>query len=394
MSEILNPVKSPRVEAIDALRGFAVMAIALLHNIEHFIYNVYPTDSSPMLAAADTAVHDAVFFVFAGKSYAIFALLFGFTYWIQYSNRQRAGDDFAGRYAWRLLWLLAFGTLNALFFPGGDVLVLFAITGLFLIPVRKLSNGWVLAAAIVLLAQPVELYRAVQLIFNPDYALPVPMAGPLYGEVGQATQSGSWWELFRANIWTGQKASLFWALDGGRFWQTPGLFMIGFLLAKTGRFVSSGANLNFWARVFVGSFLGALGLWVLNVSLGSLGSPELAGVLKNVCTMWYNAAFTGLLVAAFMLLYETEAFRRMTGPLRDYGRTSLTNYVSQSMLGALIYFPVGLNLAPHIGMAGSVLVGVGMIAIQVWFCRWWLRRHRMGLLEGLWHRLTWVKMGK
>ena len=34
--------KSPRVEVVDALRGFAVLAIFLVHNVEHFIYPVYP----------------------------------------------------------------------------------------------------------------------------------------------------------------------------------------------------------------------------------------------------------------------------------------------------------------------------------------------------------------
>ena len=33
--------KSPRVEVVDALRGFAVLAILLVHNVEHFIYPVY-----------------------------------------------------------------------------------------------------------------------------------------------------------------------------------------------------------------------------------------------------------------------------------------------------------------------------------------------------------------
>ena len=28
--------KSPRVEVVDALRGFAVLAILLVHNVEHF----------------------------------------------------------------------------------------------------------------------------------------------------------------------------------------------------------------------------------------------------------------------------------------------------------------------------------------------------------------------
>ena len=34
--------KPPRVEVVDALRGFAVLAILLVHNVEHFIYPVYP----------------------------------------------------------------------------------------------------------------------------------------------------------------------------------------------------------------------------------------------------------------------------------------------------------------------------------------------------------------
>ena len=34
--------KIPRIEVVDALRGFAVLAIILVHNLEHFIFPVYP----------------------------------------------------------------------------------------------------------------------------------------------------------------------------------------------------------------------------------------------------------------------------------------------------------------------------------------------------------------
>lgn len=37
--------KNDRIEVVDALRGFAVLAILLVHNIEHFIYPVYPAES-------------------------------------------------------------------------------------------------------------------------------------------------------------------------------------------------------------------------------------------------------------------------------------------------------------------------------------------------------------
>ena len=41
--------KTPRIEVVDALRGFAVMAILLVHNLEHFIFPVYPENSPEWL---------------------------------------------------------------------------------------------------------------------------------------------------------------------------------------------------------------------------------------------------------------------------------------------------------------------------------------------------------
>ena len=92
--------KSPRVEVVDALRGFAVLAILLVHNVEHFIYPVYPDPATlpGWLNVLNEGVFTVVFALFAGKSYSIFALLFGFTFYIQYSNQQAKGKDFGYRF--------------------------------------------------------------------------------------------------------------------------------------------------------------------------------------------------------------------------------------------------------------------------------------------------------
>ena len=50
--------KSPRIEVVDALRGFAVMAIMLLHNIEHFNFYDFPTASSAFMEAMSTDAID------------------------------------------------------------------------------------------------------------------------------------------------------------------------------------------------------------------------------------------------------------------------------------------------------------------------------------------------
>ena len=71
--------KHARVDVADVLRGFAVLAIILLHSIEHFNFYQFPDPStqSTLLNFCDKALWDGLFFCFGGKAYAIFALLFG-----------------------------------------------------------------------------------------------------------------------------------------------------------------------------------------------------------------------------------------------------------------------------------------------------------------------------
>lgn len=119
----------PRIDVVDALRGFAVIAILLLHNVEHFIFSKYPTASPSWLNILDTGVFNVAFTLFGGKAYAIFSLLFGFTFSLQYTHYKEQGHDFGYRFLWRLVGLALIATFNAAFFPGGDVLMLYALMG-------------------------------------------------------------------------------------------------------------------------------------------------------------------------------------------------------------------------------------------------------------------------
>ena len=158
----------PRIEVVDALRGFAVMAIILLHNIEHFnLYN-FPEATTDFMKALDKGVWDTLFFLFSGKAYAIFALLFGFSFFIQFDNQARKGKDFRLRFFWRLVLLFFIGCFNASFFPG-EILVLYSILGIVLIPVCKLSNKVVLAIAVVLMLQPMEWGKFMYALMHPEY---------------------------------------------------------------------------------------------------------------------------------------------------------------------------------------------------------------------------------
>lgn len=375
---------------VDALRGFAVMAILLVHNVEHFIFSVYPTDSPAWLAALDKGAMDATFALFAGKAYAIFSLLFGFTFYIQCANERRRGHDFGYRFLWRLVLLAMFATLNAAFFPGGDVLMLYAIMGVVLFLVRNWSDRAILIAAILFTLQPVEWYHYIASLVNPLHQLPDYGVGAMYEAVGEVTRNGSFWEFIRCNVTLGQKASFMWAVGAGRISQTAGLFLFGLYIGRKQLFIANEKNLRLWTKILIAGAVCFTPLHSLRNLIMAEGNALVQQTVGTAFDMWQKLAFTFVLISSFVLLYQFKGFSNRMSGLRFYGRMSLTNYISQSIIGALIYFPIGLYLAPYCGYTVSLLIGIAVFLLQMYFCKWWISHYKQGPIEKLWHKLTWL----
>lgn len=372
-----------RLVVVDALRGFAVFAILMVHCMEHFMYFVYPKDLPNWMNILDKGVNDTIFTLFAGKSYAIFSVLFGLTFFIQTNSQLQKGKDFGYRFLWRLLLLIVFASLNAIVFPGGDVLLLYVCMGLVLFITRKWSSKQVLALAVVMLLQPYEWIQF--LMRNP---LGVQMNHALYNELTQVASTGSFMDFLTVNLITGQKASLLWALENGRLFQTGGLFLLGMLIGRQFLFKDTESNKRFWSFALVISAV----LFAPLFQLSKLCSGTYAGVALD---MWQKLAFTVVLISSFVTLYwNLDKFKNFVSPLVPYGRMSLTNYISQSYIGMLLLTPFGLNLAPVLGHTATLLMGFGIFALQLWFSKRWMGSYRFGPLEGIWHKATWIGYDK
>jgi uncharacterized protein len=389
MEQIVN--KNSRIEVVDALRGFALMAILLVHSVEHFIFPVYPTDSPNWLKILDQGTMNLVFTLFAGKAYAIFALLFGFTFYIQSNNQKKKGKDFGYRFLWRLFFLALFATLNAAFFPAGDVLLLFVIVGIVLFFTRNWSDKAILITAVIFLLQPIEWYHYIASLINPAHQLPDLKVGEMYNQVADYTKSGSFWAFIWGNITLGQKASLLWAVNAGRFVQTAGLFLLGFYIGRKQFFISNEKNTVFWVKTLIISAICFAPLYTLKELIMN-NNTIIQQSLGTVFDMWQKLAFTLILVASFVLFYNFSKFRfsKFFNDLSFYGKMSLTNYVTQSIIGALIYFPIGLYLAPYCGYTISVLIGLLVFVLQAKVSSWWLNKYKQGPLEFIWHKWTWM----
>jgi uncharacterized membrane protein YeiB len=69
---------------------------------------------------------DWVFALFAGKTFSLLALCFGFSFWVMMERAARRGSDFSLRFAWRLALLAGIGWLHGLVYRG-DIIVVLAL---------------------------------------------------------------------------------------------------------------------------------------------------------------------------------------------------------------------------------------------------------------------------
>lgn len=385
-----------RILAVDALRGFAVMGIILLHNIEHFNYYSFPEAPSPFMKLLDTSLWNFLFFSFSGKAYAIFALLFGFTFYLQSHSAAKRGEDFKNRYMWRLLLLLGFGFINSLFFPG-EILVLYAILGFILVPVRHWTNRSLLVLAIILMLQPLDWIKVFMGLSDPSYA-PEQMIYSL-GDVYPQLGGDSFWEMIKANFVAGQLASLNWAWCYGRVFQTCSLFILGMLLGRLGyfRFATDDEqkrSVRFWIRMLCVSLPLAVVLYYFKELVFACVDQKLVlESLKTILNSWYNLFFMFSMVAVFLLLYWVNE-GRIQRILAPYGQMSLTDYITQSVIGSFLYYGYGLELHKVCGTTYSLLIGICFLILQVIFAHWWFRHFKRGPLETVWHKLTWLGSGR
>lgn len=161
---VTSPVKRhARVDVADVLRGLSVLGIILLHSIEHFNFYSFPDTSSQsaFLNFTDKAIWNGLFFLLGGKAYAIFAMLFGFSFFIQDDNQRMKGNDFRKRFCWRLLLLFIIGNINAMFFTA-EILVMYSLIGFVLVLTCRWSTRVLLWISAILMIQPVAIYHVVR----------------------------------------------------------------------------------------------------------------------------------------------------------------------------------------------------------------------------------------
>jgi uncharacterized protein len=359
------------------------MGLFLVHMVEYYeLYWAHPEPSR---------IHDFVFALWAGKTFSLLALCFGFSFWVMMERAARRGSDFSLRFAWRLVLLAAIGWLHGLVYRG-DIITVLALAGFVLIPLNRIRSR----PALVLLAafffvQPLLIHRLAAAAAGAGWALAPPHfftdpATPVYlhGSLGQ---------LLATNAWTGQVPKFWYYLETGRVSQILGLFLCGLLLGRTGFFADPGLFRRQRLIALVASVLVAVAMIAARHAAGDWPGAEegLRRALDMVLASYQDLALTALSALLFIALWQSAA-GRLLRHLVPLGRMTLTFYVGQSLVFVPVYYGFGLGLHRDIGQAAALALGVFAFAVQLVLARLWLARFAYGPLEWLWRALTFLSL--
>lgn len=381
-----------RVDVADVLRGLAVMGIIILHSIEHFNFYSFP-ENVPFewMNFTDKAIWNGLFFAFSGKAYAVFALLFGFSFYIQDDNQRRKGKDFRLRFVWRLVLLFIIGQFNAMFFTG-EILTMYAILGIILPIFSRCSDKTVAIIATLLIIQPIDCCKVIYALFNPDYVAGPSLAAHYFSIAFEVQKNGTFLETIRMNLWDGQMANMTWALEHGRILQTPGLFLFGMLAGRRKLFLYSKEHEQRWLQTLGISLLCFFPIYGLNNMIPGFVSREAIRVpLQLILSSLSNLSFMVMLVTGLLITFYRIKNRSFLMRFTSYGKMSMTNYIGQSVIGSLFFYHWGFELGRYLGITYSFFFGILFVLFQMAFCSWWLSHHKHGPFEGLWKRLTWIR---
>lgn len=363
-----------RIDVADALRGIAVAGIILYHSVEHF--DIFTKEPIVHTLPCDQQVGNVLAWLLSGKMYGIFAMLFGLSFFIMNDNQQQKGKSFSFRFAWRMCLLFVFGLINVAFYDG-DILMLYAVYGLLLIPISYLPSKAVWFIIGLLVIQPVELFCLLT-----GTTIDHTTLFEIYNKTISLHENGTFLENAINNLRYGFELNLRFNVFSGRLTQLLCLFILGMQLGRHRFFYNEGRNLHWWHII-----LGLSALIIILLSLVDFG--DMALWLTPLYNLFILLAIVSAVVSAW---YAYGCVRSALRHLCFFGRMSLTNYLLQSIIGSFIFCGYGLACYRLVGITYAVLIGMTMVIVQYVFGRYWFKNHPRGPLEGLWRKLTWISI--
>jgi uncharacterized protein len=391
---------SQRIALLDTMRGICLLGILLANIQTYTLFEFISSKEAAILHWDDLSTLLCEKFLLdifvKGQFYTIYSFLFGLGFYLMLEKNTRLELNGNKLYIRRLAVMFLFGVVHSTLWMG-DVLHVYAILGIPLVYFQKKKTAVIFrwAAGTFLCGILLDVFRTF--FFSP---LP-PHSQELFGKetlhMINAFQQGTFTEILKIQydkLFKGTIAITRSTMTG--YEHIIILFLLGLIAGKT-RFFHRITELQpAIKRTILVIIPFALILKVI-ACLPTLNvhflSPQHAVYEQFFIKM---IRFTGILFMSFayigiitLLLHKSSS--RIAFWLGNAGRLGLTNYLMQTVICMLLFYPFGLKLTGKLTLLQSLLLAVLIFIVQVIYSNIWLRYYHMGPMEAIWRRFTYGK---
>jgi len=382
---------SDRVHVLDVLRGIALLGMFIVHFSDWSSGEGYFADTYKTI----------VWRLFEERFWAMFGILFGVGFALQFRRAEERGEVFLWKYLRRMAGLAAFGVIAHAVF-GFNVLLGYAAWGVPLVLVRNWSIR-ALIAALVLSAMSWNIYSIARLSYG------VATKGePAVRADGEAAAASN--QAFLADNRHAQTSTRYADVFAARWrhmrWfyaqpfsflpvNTLTLFLLGVLGWRLGVFERPHEHRPLIGALMVfGAASWIVATWIIPDPPATLATPmvrnlivlRLASGLGLIREMWLAFTYAGLVL---LLVARDPLWVRRLAVFGWTGRMALTNYMIQIAILDVLFsnYALGLKIAPLVGLALAIALFLADAALS----RWWLMRFSYGPFEWLWRSITYAR---
>ena len=393
-----------RIVTLDIIRGFAVMGIFSVNVIAFAMI-----EDAYLNPATYGGHHGIDLFVWAanmllidGKMRTLFSLLFGASMLLVIDRAEASGQLGIAVHLRRMMVLLGFGLAHYFLLWFGDILTLYAVSGLIALVFIRLSPRRLVFAGIIatLLGMlnfadyTVDQYAADIAAHAPhasraaidqwNYGLggfyPTPAA--LADDI--ALHRGSWWTIASDMLarWPELVSQTIFLIP-----ETVGLMLFGMAGFKSGFLTGQWSDRSYrrFALATVPSGLAAFAILIWADIASHFYIVTVFGGFLVAVTPFRIAMAAGY---AALIILATRRQGWLATRIAATGRAAFSNYLGTSLIAAIVFYGWGLGLYGHVSRAQAwLLVPVVWLLMLAW-SKPWLDRFHYGPLEWLWRTLS------
>ena len=372
--------------APDVLRGFALLGI-LVVNIQFMgLSSAEGARGDWTLGFANGSATFLVASIFMGKFYLLFSFLFGYS-----SNYIIRGEP-ANRTRWikRCLVLIALGALHFTFLWHGDIIFIYGVFGLLLIPFFfRADQTLKIWTRVVFFASSTLILLVGALVYISERYFPEESYQALMdSKLDEVLLNGTFQDSIsaRLELWIYNITSGIFLQGGLAF----AAFLLGLRLARS-QFLSSPIDTKKNSKLMkIGLLLGAP---IQIVSAAILVSNEQSAEPSEAIHVL--ALFVSFIAAPLLSMFYVGLIRKLVEEkphlvlwIKPAGKVSLTIYISQSVITSMIFAPWGLGLFQDLDTWQVLLLAFGIWLLLVYLASIWLKRFKQGPLEKFMDVLT------